>query len=165
MQARKLAASPEAVQLSLRFRHPSMDPAEISRELGVEPEHAFRAGDARPVRSALTPAARHAESYWLGVLPPSRLAIDMEFPGNERSRLAQQGLQSALKELTWALSLTATHFLRGHTEFLKGVRAGGGEINLLVALSGGAEMSFSLPPQTAQVFADLGITLEFEIGG
>ena len=43
-------------QLSLRIRHPSMDPADISKELGIEPEHAFRAGQPRHSKSGLVPA-------------------------------------------------------------------------------------------------------------
>jgi hypothetical protein len=165
MEARKLKADADAFQLSLRIRHPSMDPAEISRQLGIQSEHAFRAGDARPVRSAVTPAAVHTESYWLGVVPPQLLALELSFPGDARSQLAQKGLQSSLKGLTWGLSLSAVRFLRSHAEFLKRIRSGGGEISLLVALSGAGEMSFSLPPGTGRFFADLGVTLEFEISG
>jgi hypothetical protein len=163
MEAKKLAAAADTFQLSLRIRHPAMDPAEISRELGLKAEHAFRAGDARAARSAVTPAARHTESYWLGVVPPQLLALEVSFPGDARSQLAQKGLQTSLKGLTWGLSLSAVRFLRGHAQFLKRIRAGGGEISLLVALSGAAEISFSVPPATGRFFADLGVTLEFEI--
>jgi hypothetical protein len=164
MQARKLAANPDTFQLSLRIRHPAIDPAEISRELKVDPEHAFRAGDARPARSALTPATVHKESYWLGVLPPSLLRLDLGFQADERTRMmVHKGMQASLKGLTWALSLTAVRFLRAHAEFLKRIGSEGGEISLLVALSSPGEMSFTLPPQIGRFFADLGITLEFEI--
>lgn len=164
MQARKLAATdPSAFQLSLRIRHPQMDPAQISRELGLQAEHAFRAGDSRHSRSALAPATVHAESYWLGVLPPHSAALDISFPGDERSLLAQQGLQEAVRGLSWALSLRAVRFLRTHTKFLQRIRAEGGQVSLLITLSNSGETSFSVHPQTGQFFANLGITLEFEI--
>jgi len=45
MAAPKLATrQPLPFQLSLRIRHPSIDPEEISKGLGIEPEHTFRAG-------------------------------------------------------------------------------------------------------------------------
>jgi hypothetical protein len=163
MEARKLKADAAAFQLSLRIRHPSMDPAEISRQLGIKAEHAFRAGDARPARSAVTPAALHTESYWLGVLPPQLLALALGFPEDERSRLALKGLQASIKGLTWGLSLSAVRFLRAHAEFLRRIGSEGAEISLLVALPTAGEMSFSLPPETGRFFADLGVTLEFEI--
>jgi len=53
MEAQKIPkATPQAYQLSLRIRHPSMDPADISRALNIEAEHSFRAGDSRVRRSA-----------------------------------------------------------------------------------------------------------------
>ena len=48
MAATKLATFQSLpFQLSLRIKHPSMDPANISKELGIEPEHSFRAGQSR----------------------------------------------------------------------------------------------------------------------
>src|SRR5712671_4296339 len=55
---RKVAAP--RFQLLLRIKHPSMDPAEITRALRLEPEHAASAGD-----SVSTAGKRcvHSESY------------------------------------------------------------------------------------------------------
>ena len=42
MEARKLLKSePASFQLSLRIRHPSVDPAVLSREFKIDPEDAF----------------------------------------------------------------------------------------------------------------------------
>jgi hypothetical protein len=72
MAATKLAAlQPLPFQLSLRIKHPSMDPADISKELGIEPEHSFRAGQPRHSKSGLGAAAVHASSYWLAPLHPA----------------------------------------------------------------------------------------------
>src|SRR5262249_32845731 len=69
MEARKLGAAAESpFQLSLRIRHPSMDPAEISRELHLESVHSFRAGEPRESSSKVATASVHAESYWLASL-------------------------------------------------------------------------------------------------
>jgi hypothetical protein len=47
MEARLSKPDPERFQLSLRIRHPSMDPADISRTLKIEAEHSSRAGGPR----------------------------------------------------------------------------------------------------------------------
>ena len=52
MEARRASQPSYPFQLSLRIRHPSIDPASISRELQIEPEHSFRAGDPRESRAA-----------------------------------------------------------------------------------------------------------------
>ncbi len=66
MEARDISRSPSIpFQISLRIRHPSIDPRRISRELKVEPEHTFRAGEPRESSSGIALTAVHAESYWL----------------------------------------------------------------------------------------------------
>src|SRR5580704_16029524 len=57
-------------QLSLHVRHPSVDPEEISRELGLEAIESFRAGDPRQSRSGVAATAVHGETYWAAVLDP-----------------------------------------------------------------------------------------------
>jgi hypothetical protein len=59
MQARQPADVPAAAfGLTLHIRHPTLGPADISRELGWEPEEAFGAGE--PRRSA----GVYSETYW-----------------------------------------------------------------------------------------------------
>lgn len=57
-------------QLSLHVRHPSVDPDEISRELGLEAAESFRAGQPRQSRSGVAVTAVHGETYWVAVLDP-----------------------------------------------------------------------------------------------
>ena len=164
MEARKLSESdPPPFQLSLRIRHPSIDPAHLSREFNIEPEHSFRAGDPRPVRSAVAPASVHAESYWLGALNPASWPPDISFPGHPGLQIAQQGLAAAAaKSFGWVLSLSTTRFFHVHAELLRRIRSDGGQISLLVALSPGEVGSFSLVPEVSRVFGEFGITVEFE---
>jgi len=165
MQARELEKSDvQPFQLSLRIRHPTMDPAELSREFKIEAEHCFRAGDPRPHRSGIMPASVHAESYWLGAIEPSRWPADiLSFPGHSRLQIVQEHLRSSgTNSFGWSLSLCATWFLHSHAELLRRIRADGGQISLLVALSTGEIGSFSLAPEVSRVFGELGITVEFE---
>src|SRR4030095_2809211 len=85
MDARRASQPSYPFQLSLRVRHPSIDPAAISRELQIEPEHSFRAGDLRDsTRSAaVTPA--HVESYWLATIDPTSLLEGKALLGPELS--------------------------------------------------------------------------------
>jgi hypothetical protein len=162
MEARKLSKlGPELFQLSLRIRHPSLDPADLSREFRIEAEHSFRAGDPRPSRSGLAPASVHAESYWLGALnPASWIRLPSEDP---QLQPAQQGLGVMVsRSLGSALSLSA-RLLSLHAETLQRIRAEGGQISLLVAVSTAEVNSFSLAPEVSRIFGDLGVALEFEL--
>jgi hypothetical protein len=164
MEARKLSKSdPQPFQLSLRIRHPSMDPAALSREFKIEAEHSFRAGDPRPSRSGIAPASVHPESYWLGALNPAKWPADISFPDHPRLQMAQERLGvAATKSFGWALSLSTTRFFCLHAELLRRIRSEGGQISLLVALSPDEASSFSLAPEVSRAFGEFGITVEFE---
>jgi hypothetical protein len=70
MQAPRPSRQPAAQPffLSLHIRHPSLAPAEISHELGCEPDEAFGAGEPRRSR---TGAGVYGETYWVATLGPS----------------------------------------------------------------------------------------------
>ena len=162
MEARKLSRpQPLPFELSLRIRHPSMDPAELSRELALEADHSFRAGEPRRSRSDATSV--HGESYWLGTLDPGSWPADAWFSGFSKLDLAVKGLRKAVtRNLGLALSLTARRFLRAK-ELFERIRLEGGQVCLLVALSPTAVESFSVTPEVSRIFSDLGITLEFDL--
>jgi len=165
MAATKLAAlKPLPFQLSLRIKHPSIDPAEISNELGIEPEHSFRAGQPRHSKSGLGVAAVHTESYWLARLSPASWFGTVPFEPLPNVPVSQSIIDTAVtRNLGWALGLCAVRFNKAHTALLQTIRSEGGEISLLITLSPTAMNSFSLRPQVSRMFGERGITLEFEI--
>ena len=166
MEASRLSKSaPQPFQLSLRVRHPSIDPAELSREFQMEAEHCFRVGDPRSPRSNVAPPSVHAESYWLGLLKSPGRPVDVLFPENRSSQIAQEHLAAATKTLGWALSLDAVRFLNSHVQMLRRIRSEGGQISLLVVISAAEVNNFSLAPEASRVFGKLGITVEFELTG
>jgi hypothetical protein len=138
MEARDLLRErPRPFELALRIRHPSIDPAAISRELRLKPEHSFKAGEPRESVSGIAATAVHSESYWLATLDP-RESVDM------------------------ALNFSTTHFLRAHGDFLRQVQSDGGEVALIVELPAGGARGFTLTPQVSKVLSDLGISLDFD---
>jgi hypothetical protein len=161
MEATKLHQSDsEPFQLSLRIRHPSLDPEELSREFSIEAAHCFRAGDPRASRSGI--ASVHPESYWLGALNTANWPADVSFPKSRRRPTAQERVgMVATRSLGWALSLSA-RFFSAHAEMLRRIRAEGGQVSLLVTAPPGEVSGFSLAPAASRVFSDLGIALEFE---
>lgn len=71
MQARKLSRQQaRPFCLSLHIRHPSLEPAQISRELECEPDEAFGAGEPRKSRGGAGAAGVHCETYWVARLDP-----------------------------------------------------------------------------------------------
>lgn len=161
MEARKLSDSPApAFGLSLRIRHPSIDPAEISRELQLEPEHCFRAGEPRNSSSGLAATATHAESYWLAALNP--FAPLSPFAAQLPSTAVEALRSRTTLGLDLALSLCATHLARRHAEFFHRIVADGGQIGLLIEVAPDEVRSFSIPPAIGRALSELGIALEFE---
>jgi hypothetical protein len=165
MAAPKLATlQPPPFQLSLRIKHPSMDPADISRDLGIEPEHSFRAGQPRQSKSGLVPAAIHTESYWLARLNPASWFGNPSFAEPLNLAILQEHIDTVIaRNLTGALSFCAARFSKAHAALLQTIRSGGGEISLLVTLFPAAVNTFSFPPQVSRMFGEMGITLEFEM--
>lgn len=165
MAAPKLATLQLApFQLSLRIKHPSMDPADISEELGIEPAHCFRAGQPRPSKSGLGVAAVHTESYWLAPLDPASWFGNPSFAQPLRHAITQEHVNAAIaRNLTGALSLCAARFNKAHAALLDTIRSEGGEISLLVTLSSTSLSTFSLSPEVSRLFGQLGITLEIEL--
>jgi hypothetical protein len=163
MEATKISKTgTEPFQLSLRIRHPSLDPADISRELGMEPQHCFRAGDPRPSRTNLTPPTAYAESYWLGALDPGEWPMPMAVPEDPRLEMVRERLGVvATSSLGWALSLS-TRFFGAHAAMLRRIRTEGGQVSLLATVPMGEIAGFSVTPEVSRVFGDLGIAIEFE---
>lgn len=164
MAATKLATlQPLPFQLSLRIRHPSMDPADISRELGMESEHSFRAGQPRASKSGVANAAVHTESYWLAPLNPASWYGNLPFERLPEA-ISQNMIDSAMaRNLAGALGLCAGRFNKAHAALLHTIRSEGGDTSLLVTLSSAAVSNFSLAPEVSRLFGELGVTLEFEI--
>src|SRR2546430_16547983 len=56
--------------ISLRIRHPSIEPSTITQTLGFEPQHTWKAGDPRRIPAGEAREGASRESYWMGRLMP-----------------------------------------------------------------------------------------------
>jgi hypothetical protein len=161
MEARQLhRPDSEPFQLSLRIRHPSLDPRELSREFNIEAAHCFRAGDPRASRSGF--ASVHPESYWLGALNTANWPVDVTFPGVRRLLATQERIGVVATRSLGAVLSLSTRFFNAHAATLRRISAEGGQVSLLITAPAPAVSGFSLVPAVSRVFSDLGITLEFE---
>lgn len=152
MEARKVRSPSESFHLSLRIRHPTLDPADISRELRMEPEYCFKAGEERDKRSA-SKSTSHLESYWLAPLDPA--FWENHAPEDLWPYAVDNGT------LDMAL-VRCAYLLRRNASFLRRLQMDGGEASLLVEVSTAGVGGFSLTPQCTGALYELGVGVEFE---
>jgi uncharacterized protein DUF4279 len=130
--------------VSLRIRHPRIDPAQITRALGVEPQHTWRAGDLRLDSAGGEMGGIHRESYWMGRL--------MEQP-----RLAQDHV-SVESEMLHTLGT-----LRRCFDFLEMLKAESGSAELHVSLYARDEFRLELLPESLALLGRLGLAIALEV--
>jgi hypothetical protein len=159
MEARRAPQQSYSFQLSLRIRHPSIDPASISRELQLEPEHSFRAGDPRESARSAAVTQVHVDSYWLATLDPASLLADTALA----PRIGPQTHAIALSEVDLALTILVTTVLRRHIEFFRRIESEGGEVRLIVAISARKTRGFTLTPHLSRALSELRIPVDFEL--
>jgi hypothetical protein len=155
-------ALPQAFELMLRVRHPSLDPEEISRVLRLTPDHSFQAGQPRTsLATGMSGSVCHTETYWVATLNPGSWTVDL-FPDHPASHRASETINAMAKTvLARALSLCGSRCLRPNTEFLKRIQAEGGEVRLLVEINTAVLDGFTLSPEIAREMSALEIPIDF----
>jgi hypothetical protein len=150
-------------QISLRVRHPSIDPGTVSRELRIEAEYSFKAGEPRESGSGMAATALHAESYWLGSLNSVTAGASITSFSGTRANVVRERMQSSTAEsLTLALDALVVGFMRTHAEFIRRIQSEEGQVSLLIELSTRALNGFTLSPQFSRTCSELGVALEFD---
>ena len=130
--------------ISLRIRHPSIEPLTITTTLGIEPQHTWKAGDARrgPAGEALEGIYR--ESYWMARLMP------------------EPELSSGLSSVESVLLQTLAHLRRSHA-FLEQLGTAGGVAELHVSLFARENFRLDLSPETLTTLGRLGLAVALEV--
>jgi hypothetical protein len=130
--------------MSLRIRHPRIDPAEITNALGIEPQHSWRAGDERREPALGSSGGTYHETLWIcSLMPQPELSGD------------QAGVESEL--------LHAVGALRRSFDFLQSLHADGGVGELHVSIYAREESRLEFLGETLAVLGRMGLTLALEI--
>jgi hypothetical protein len=171
VEAHQLAdESVPRVQLSLRIRHPTIDPEEISASIGVEPEHCFKSGDPAHGRRGL-----HTQTYWLAHLAPESLpepvdesflhTLAARYPGRHLAASAESFRSMAQNMRFRSAEMMVFYALRrlsAHQAFLERIHDDGGDVSFLLSMAHGSVVDFALPVPMSRLLVKLGITLEFK---
>jgi hypothetical protein len=130
--------------MSLRIRHPRIDPAEITLALRIEPEHTWRAGEMRRGTAGNEIGGTHRDSYWMGRL--------MTKPELARDHVRVES------EILRALGT-----LRRSFDFLGRLKEEGGSAELHISLYAREEFHLELLPESLSLLGRLGLAVALEV--
>ena len=128
--------------ISLRVRHPTLDPALLTQTLHLEPLHCWRAGEPRRSATGTALGGEHRESYWSAPLPG-------------------EGVGAAAFPLELFLGSQLVQLNR-HREFLGRLQAESAQISLLIELAPVENAVLTLSTGISRKLADLNIEVEFQ---
>jgi Domain of unknown function (DUF4279) len=130
--------------VSLRIRHPGIDPSTITEELGIKPQHTWKAGDRRMDAAGDTIEGSYRESYWMARLVEHPL------------------LSSEQQSVERMLTQTLTQLLRSQS-FLEQINTGQGVAELHVSLFAREEFTLPLSADALALLARLRLAVTFDI--
>jgi hypothetical protein len=143
-QSRTCWMSDYEFTLSLRIRHPRMDPSVISEELSIKPQHTWKAGDRRLDAAGDAIEGSYRESYWMARL--------MEHPQ----------LSSEQQSLEGRLMQTLAQLQRSQS-FLEKISAEQGVAELHVSLYAREEFSLPLSADSLALLGRLRLAITLDI--
>ena len=130
--------------VSLRIRHPNIAPAEITRNLGIEPLHSWRAGDPRLDAAGGETSGTYRDSYRMArLMPKPELAADRVSVESEVLRTLAQ--------------------LRRAFGFLVTLKAEGGAADLHVSLFAREDFRLELSARSLALLGRLGLAVALDI--
>lgn len=130
--------------MSLRIRHPRIDPAEITDSLGIEPQHTWRAGEPRRDVAGGEIAGQYRESYWMGRL------------------MAQPELASDHVSVESQILRTLAQ-LRKSFSFLETIRTEGAVAELHVSIFAREDFRLEFLPESFSMLGRLGLSVVLEV--
>ena len=128
--------------ISLRIRHPEIEPVKITEALGLQPQHSWKAGASR--QTSAGSAGEHRDSYWM-----TRLMDEPQLSAPEMS------VESILVQ-------TITQLRRAQA-FLENLHAGGGVSELSISLFARENFRLELSPDTMTLMGRMGLGVTLEI--
>lgn len=130
--------------ISLRIRHPTVDPDRITKALGIEPQHTWKAGDPRRDPGGEELEGDYRESYWMGRL--------MDAPQLSSGRLSVESV----------LQRTLDQLRRSH-EFLDDLNTDGGVAELQVSLYARENFRLELPADSLALLSRLRVSVVLDV--
>jgi hypothetical protein len=130
--------------VSLRIRHPKIDPTRITETLGIEPQHTWKAGDPRRDPSGEDCAGVYRDSYWTARL--------MDKPQLSSGRMSVESV----------LLQTLTQLRRSHS-FLEQLSADGGVAELLVSLFARENFRLELSANSLALLGRLRLSVALDV--
>ncbi len=130
--------------VSLRIRHPTLDPHTITAALGIEPQHAWQVGEPRRDAAGALLGGSHRDSYWMG-----RLMSEPQLSGDGVT-------------VESVISKTLNH-LRRAQPFLKRLSEDGGVAELLVSLFAREMFRIELPPDDVAALGSLRLAIALDV--
>jgi hypothetical protein len=130
--------------IALCIRHPTMDPASITQSLGIEPQHTWRAGEARRGPTGEELEGAYHQSYWTG-------------------RLMEEPQLSSEQTTVESVLLTTLSQLRRSYDFLQQLSTDGGTAELTVSLFARGVFRLDLSPESSALLGRLRLTIAFDI--
>lgn len=131
--------------VTLRARHPTVDPAVLTDTLKLDPAHSWKAGDPRLSQTGAPLGGQYRDSYWSAPLPG-------------------QTVGAASVPLETFMSTQLLQLAR-HRDFLSALQADGGEISLLIEIAPLASTVITLSSTLSRRLADLNIEVEIQFPG
>jgi hypothetical protein len=130
--------------ISLRVRHPSITPDRVTDALGIQPQHTWKAGDARlgPTGEAIDGTYR--ESYWM-----ARLMEEPQLSGDVVS--------------VESIVLDVLSKLRRNTEFLTTLKVEGAHMELHISLYARENFRLELLSETLALLGRLGLDIGLDV--
>jgi hypothetical protein len=130
--------------MSLRIRHPHIEPAEITRNLGIEPQHTWRAGEPRRDPTGGEIGGQYRESYWMGrLMPQPALASD------------HVGVETEILQMLAQM--------RKSFDFVQALKAEGAVAELHVSIFARDEFRLEFLPESLSMLGRLGLTVALEV--
>jgi len=130
--------------ISLRIRHPSIAPGEITRTLGIEPQHTWTAGDSRRGPAGEPLEGTYRESFWMARL--------MDGPQLSSEQLS---VESVL--------LRTLAQLRRSLPFLAHLNAEGGVAELHISIFAREPFRLELLSESLALLGRLGLAIALEV--
>jgi hypothetical protein len=130
--------------VSLRIRHPTIDPATISATLGIEPQHTWRAGEPRCDPAGAELGGAHHDSYWMG-------------------RLMDEPQLSSDKVSVERVILKTLSQLRRAQPFLEQLNAEGGVAEFLVSLYAREDFRLELPSDSLTLLGRMHLAVALDV--